>query len=574
MASRWYVQPSKWVLITQWAAVTTYSIGDHRRQLAAPSLGNERVFKLTGGTTHISGAAEPAWNLSDGATTNDGTCVWTQVAGRESEQLAGNWLYPLAYANAIAGAGDDKIFLSHDYSVTQASQPNYNWTEGAQVLCVRSDGATLPPTQVDMVSVPTAILATSGAHDIALQQGFVRGCIFQAGSAANQASIQTLSVKQTILDTCALVLNNTNSNSRITLINNTSEGVEWINTTTTWGAAGQSISGGKINLEWRDTPSGGVQGVSPTNLFTGNGGSTGDHGQLLVHGVDLQGATGVLIGSQSYGPRTRIWDCLLANGVNVFASTTFPPDNNMPFIVDNCDDATHSRNYMMARAYYNSQVYSDVTIIKTGGATDGVTPYSWKYLTATGTTRVTPAFGPTIMRRLNAIGSALTCTIELIALGRATAPTNADIWMELWSLDSASSPIAAFHTSAAGLLDTATTLTTSTAVWSSKLSNRQNNHTYSTGDIFTLASNPNRVFYVTNGALSNGSEPVAYATAVDGQVITDGSATVQANWRHSIAITFTPQMKGTLKSIIKSSLANINATSNGVFYVDPKRKVA
>ena len=68
--------------IAQWAAGVTATVGDLRRQLAAPAVGSERVFRCTtGGTT---GGAEPTWVLTKGATTADNTAVWTEVTGNSA----------------------------------------------------------------------------------------------------------------------------------------------------------------------------------------------------------------------------------------------------------------------------------------------------------------------------------------------------------------------------------------------------------------------------------------------------------------------------------------------------------
>ena len=63
-----------------WAASTAYTVGQMCRQLATPSIGNERVFACIGAGT--SGGSEPTWVLTYGAKTTDNTVTWMEVTGR------------------------------------------------------------------------------------------------------------------------------------------------------------------------------------------------------------------------------------------------------------------------------------------------------------------------------------------------------------------------------------------------------------------------------------------------------------------------------------------------------------
>lgn len=567
--TRWYAGSVPWTAVTAWAALTSVSMGNYRRQLATPSVGNERVFKVTAVTTGITGASEPSWNLGNNATTVDAGVTWTQVAGQESENSSANWTAPFARASSFPTlSSGDRGFLSQDSAETQASSLQLsNCSQGGAVICV-TDAGTVPPVTADLRT--TGTINTTGANSITIQQGYWQGITFNAGSSSNQASLQLGSAGPLSLANCGLVLNNTNSNSNIDLTNNDSGSVLLVNTPITFGNASQGILGGKIDLEWRDTPNG-IQGTSPTALIKGNGGTTGDSGTLYIHGVDLSGCTGTLIGSYSWGPRPIIANCTLAVGVALFAITTFAPDDLRPFIVHNCDDTTNQRNYRCGWAFKLSQVETNTVIVRTGGASDGVTNISWRYLTGSSATFVTPATGPLIPIRYNTTGSPVTATVELITLGITTAPTNVQIWLNAETLDSAASPLATLHTTQGAILDAGTTLTASTAAWdgSSGLTARQNTHAYLIGDVFKVASNPGRVFFCTSSGTTAGSEPGGYASAVDGGAITDGSATFRAGWRQKLAVTFTPQMKGSVEAIVQTALNGLNATTNGVLYVDP-----
>lgn len=74
-----YVTSAGWSAVTAWAASTAVSAGALRRQLATPTVGNERVFVATvGGTT---GATEPPWPTGQGAPQTDNTVTWFECTG-------------------------------------------------------------------------------------------------------------------------------------------------------------------------------------------------------------------------------------------------------------------------------------------------------------------------------------------------------------------------------------------------------------------------------------------------------------------------------------------------------------
>ena len=75
----WYANSTGYTAVTPWAATTAVAAGALRRQLAAPAVNSERVFVcIVAGTT---GSTEPAWVLTRGAKTTDGTVTWMECTG-------------------------------------------------------------------------------------------------------------------------------------------------------------------------------------------------------------------------------------------------------------------------------------------------------------------------------------------------------------------------------------------------------------------------------------------------------------------------------------------------------------
>ena len=76
----WYVGSAKWSSVTAWSATATITAGALVRQLATPTLNQERVFvAIIAGTTN---SAEPTWVITKGAKTTDNSVTWQEVTGQ------------------------------------------------------------------------------------------------------------------------------------------------------------------------------------------------------------------------------------------------------------------------------------------------------------------------------------------------------------------------------------------------------------------------------------------------------------------------------------------------------------
>src|SRR5208337_1030021 len=119
-------------------------------------------------------------------------------------------------------------------------------------------------------------------------------------------------------------------------------------------------------------------------------------------------------------------------------------------------------------------------------------------------------------------------------------PNSDQIWLEAAYLGSSATPMASFATQTkANILATGAALTAdSTSVWSSAASARQNNFSYSVGNVISVAvSGGGGLFFCTAGGMSAASQPAGYATAVDGGVVSDNGATFRAAVRFVLSVT-------------------------------------
>lgn len=566
--ANWYVSSAGWTAVTAWAASTAYTVGQYRRQLATPAVGNERVFRCT--TAGTSGGTEPTWTLTNNGTTNDGTVVWTQIGGQEAHQSAGNWTAPLArYATASGfGAADDTIFVSHDHAETQSTTLTFgSATQIRTVLCVSRTGASLPPTSADLAT--TGQISTTGGTNITIQGVYCYGLTFTAGNTTTAANITFSSTGITvILDKCALKLGGTNAASRINS-SGTFQGIAVLqNTTVEFGNVSQRISmPDSGNLEWSGALSGIAGANIPTVLLQSAGGNSG-RSSLLATGIDLSMLNTAIWASTNISGRIVFRDTRLHASLTL--STTNTSDSASYFLLHNCDDSTNNRNYRFQEVYHRGAVVSETGVIRAGGASDGVTGVSHRYYVSTSGTASEHLVGNFIGKRQNAVGSAVTMTVEAIAF-TSTIPTNAQLWLDAQALTNSAYPQAEILSS--GLSDrlaTASNLSATTENWSGGVSARANSTVYAVGALCKVASNQGRVFVCTAGGTSSGSEPGGFASAVDGGVVADGGATWRAGWRVKMEKTFTPQTRGMVRARIHVNLSTTANALESTVFVDPK----
>src|SRR5215467_1382337 len=68
-----YCDSAQYTAVAQWAATTVYTVGNIRRPLTVPAVGNERCYVCTAPGT--SGSTEPVWTFTRGAIQpSDGPC--------------------------------------------------------------------------------------------------------------------------------------------------------------------------------------------------------------------------------------------------------------------------------------------------------------------------------------------------------------------------------------------------------------------------------------------------------------------------------------------------------------------
>lgn len=464
MAS-WYTSSTRHAAVTQWAATTAYNVGDLRRQLAAPTVGQERVFRCT--TAGTSGGSEPApWTLTVGGTTNDNTAVWTEVTGNSTY----GWTAPHSrFWNALTAtwaAAGDTVYVGHDHAETQSTAMTITSAGTVAspviVICV-NDGAT-PPTAV----ATTGSVTTTGASAISMR-GFahVYGLIFNSGSGAVNAGFNICTTASTndswLFDTCQIKCVASSSTNHVAIGNTRASSIKFINCIFTFASVSSQIQldAGRIEFIGGSIA---ASGSVPSNLMINS--SAGRTHLVVMRGVDLSGfgsGKELVYMTTSSVAEFRFENCKLGASVAITSSTPTAPGACSVEAInsDSADPTTAGQRY--AKHVYQGVVTSETTIVRTGGASDGIASFSRKMVSTANTKFFSPLEGPWVYF-WNSTLSATTVAFETVT--NNVTLTDAEAWIEVEHLGTSGFPLSLIERDrAADILATPANQTTSSETW-------------------------------------------------------------------------------------------------------------
>ena len=311
-AVNWYVCSTCYTAVPQWAATTAYNSSTPSlvRQLAAPAVNSERVFRETVSTC-TSGSTEPTWILTaGGVTASDGTCSWTEATGVQAYQHIGStttWTAPAARYNDLSALGaskivsGDTIFCSNSHAETQST--TFTLTLPAQasplatsLISVNPANGNIPPIGTDITSGCSLTSTGDTTFTITGAGGYFNGVNFTGASGGTATT-----------DYFEFAPGTAGGQSRITFVNSSFDAAStgtslrafecvsagslaFSNTTLTFGNTGDNFSttSGGCYVDWSNTASA-IGGTAPTSVFNLNNGFGGLG--LSVHGVDFSALT-------------------------------------------------------------------------------------------------------------------------------------------------------------------------------------------------------------------------------------------------------------------------------------------
>jgi hypothetical protein len=384
----------------------------------------------------------------------------------------------LSGATAIDAFGDT-IFVSDAHSESSATSLSFGTagTLASPVSIICGDDAAQPPTAVAITGVvettTNSAVSFSGVY-------YCYGLRFNIGIGSSSATptFNGASVAGSFssLEKCIIDIRTTSASGRINMTHGASiDGTKayWKNVDIKFAATGQRLLvAGDCVWEGGSVLSGSSAVAALVVASATRGGS------LAVTGVDLSnlGASLDLIDAtnSSQGVKIVFRDCKLPSA---WAGDMF---NSTPALLGlrgemyNC--AAGDTNYALWIEDTSGSIRHETTIVRTGGASDGVTPISWKMTARSSANYPTHVLKTPEMAIWNSTtGGSKTVTAEIVhdsqGSGSGSKFTNAECWLEVVYLGTSGFPLSSIGAddvrgdNSGNILATAANQTDSSETW-------------------------------------------------------------------------------------------------------------
>ena len=387
--------------------------------------------------------------------------VWSGATGAANGTSWADAYTTLAAAAAVDTAGDT-IYVAHDHAENStAAALSYSWassgwsvSNGTRVLCVnRSTGVVTTGAEIKTTGNYAILLYQSG-------QGLIYdGLSVVSGDTATGAAAITIgqsSSRANIYKNCTFDLRSTGNNS----VN--ASNVAEVSVFDSWfkfGNASGNISSGDMFRWWGG---GLLSGSLNTTLVTINQGD-----RVSLANLDLTNAPTTLNifgGTGSWAINGEIRDSKMPDSWTGSVSSVEPTLPSSRLSLYNCDSA--DTNYRLIIKDFSGSIFSETTIVRTGGATDGTTPISWRMVC---NSNANDSFYPLVSDPISVwnetVGSALTITVEILH-DSATALEDDEVWVDVEYLGTSGRPLGATASDhRADVLTTAVAQTSSSETW-------------------------------------------------------------------------------------------------------------
>lgn len=513
----------------------------------------------TGGTI---GASAPSFSATAGTTTTDNTATWTSLGAISGFKGSSKWSAPHARLNTVLStsgyaAPGNQIFVGDDHAESQSTGITIaaNGSSNSLLMYVYCVDHTVavPPGSSNTKTTAT-VTSTGGAINIGgtlyfygISFIFNAFSIFGVGSAADWQQF----------DYCAFTL----PSSGTLQFYQSGYGQQIILNGCTF-----NYSSGAVML----FSVAGVHTLLKSCTLTGVTGSTGiirndSGGVVTFQDCDLSALGNSVLFASNNSASTLDYtflNCRLGSGYSI--GTPAYHSQNINVIVSDSSGTT----YQQQRYTYEGTLTPSTAIVRAGGASDGVTPISWNLTTTANSSWYDPFLS--IPRSIwnTTLGTNRGVTLYGV-WNSASLPNNDQIWIEVESLGASGSPLGNVQTQtkANGLAAGAALAADSTSTWGASVTPRPNSTSVNLGAAYYVnVGGGGGLFFVTTAGTTASSQPGGYATATDGQTVTDGTAVLRAATRFILTVTLSspqPALAGMIRTTVKAALPS------ATFFIDP-----
>lgn len=465
----WYVSSAAWTAIAQFAASTSYSVGQIIRPLTAPQIYNQCAYRCT---TAGTSTTEPAWALGNNATTTSGGATFTNVTGQSAYgwSAAGGTLATfLGTSSQQRQALGDRIFVSSDHSETLGASltfvPVNDGGSGfgmVRIISVNRAGS-VPPVPADELSGATVV--TSAGFSLTLDayyNWYWQGVRFNI---AGTISFGTNGTKLGYYKNCAFALTRS-ANADLINMGNSNCAVTWDNTTVSFSNVGQKFNSNQnADFRWINTASAIGGTAVPTNLFV-----PGNTSMLVtMRGLDISALTTSLSSvTTGYFNKFMLDSCRIAAGLTRYATPSVNTSTCDEVELINCYDGTNVLNERHTPA---GDITTDRNTYLTSGAQDDIGNYSLKLTSSSRSDfAAMPLDAFAFDVENTTTGSSKTATVEIVS---SSTLNNNDIRLLLEYMGTSGNPIASFGDSLALVLTAPSALPSSSNTWTNPPSTPQ-----------------------------------------------------------------------------------------------------
>ena len=368
----------------------------------------------------------------------------------------------LTGAAAIDAAGDT-IYVSQAHAEAPAAADiNATWAgtlaSPTRIICA-NDGAE-PPTAV----ATTATLTTAGGWQYSASGSnfYTYGLTFLISSGASAAGMALNSTFRgfAVYEACNFKLMATSGGAVISC-GSTGTTIELINCGLLFSEVTQNITiagaGAYLKIRGGSLLAG---GTSPTALF-----KISANAILLVEGFDLSNANAAINLVGGTFPAVVMFKNvkLPASWSGTLNSTAPTVASSWRFELNNTDST--NTNYRLWIKDSFGDITSETTLIRTGGANNGVTGLSWKFVSTADAKWQCPLVSCEFVQWNSTTGASKTVTVEIVH-DSVTNLKDSEVWLKVQYLSASGTPLGTFiNDGSADILATGADQTASTATW-------------------------------------------------------------------------------------------------------------